>query len=160
MNRVWPNSAASQADLRLNDRILKLDGQSVQPSDDPRGLVWAAGESLSVVVERAGESKPLDLTVRLGGAPVRIGITWREDEAEPGSLFLVRVVPGTPADKAGLQVLDRIYSVNGQSFTNGVEFSKLLDAANGPVELLVEQWGRERTVVVPLKPKPQPMAGR
>ena len=160
VTRVWPNSAAAQADLRLNDRILQLDGQSVQPGDDLRALVWGASESLPLVVERAGESKPLDVTVRLGGAPVRFGITWREDDAEPGSLFLVRVVPGTPADKAGLQVLDRIYRVNGQEFANGVEFAKLLDAATGPVELLVEQWGRERTVIIPLKPKPQPMAGQ
>ena len=157
---VDANSAAARADLRLNDRILQLDGHDLQRGEDPRGLVWAAGETLPMVIELAGESKPLDLKVRLGGGPVRVGITWREDDAEPGSLFLVQVVPGTPADKAGLQPLDRIYRVNGQSFTNGVEFIKLLDAAAGPVELLVEQWGRQRRVTVQMKPKPAATASR
>src|SRR6185295_8529928 len=32
----------------------------------------------------------------------RLGISWRDDDAEPGSVFLVRVVDGTPAAAAGL----------------------------------------------------------
>ncbi|HEX4147817.1 MAG TPA: M20/M25/M40 family metallo-hydrolase, partial [Pirellulales bacterium] len=160
INEISPNSAAARAGLRLNDRILKIDGHALQKGDDPREFVWAAGATLPLVIERSGEAKPLDVAVQLGGGPLRVGITWREDEAEPGSLFLIRVVPGTPADKAGLRALDRVYSVNGQSFANGVEFAKLLEASTGSVELLVEQWGRERTVTVPLKAKAEAAESR
>jgi hypothetical protein len=48
----------------------------------------------------------------------RLGVAWREDSAEPGSVFLTRVVPDTPAAVAGLAVGDRIYELNGQPFTN------------------------------------------
>jgi hypothetical protein len=52
----------------------------------------------------------------------RLGIFWREDDAEPGSVFLVRVVDGTPAAAAGLEVGDRIDELDGQPFADAVAF--------------------------------------
>jgi len=38
----------------------------------------------------------------LAGRPLRLGITWRVDDAEPGTIILTHVVPGTPAARAWL----------------------------------------------------------
>ena len=48
--------------------------------------------------------------------PPRLGISWREDVAEPGSVLVTRVVEGTPAAAAGIAIQDRIYEINGQPF--------------------------------------------
>ncbi|MCC7476793.1 MAG: M20/M25/M40 family metallo-hydrolase [Pirellulales bacterium] len=78
-------------------------------------------------------------------SPPRLGFTWREDNAEPGTVFLTRVVEGSPAAAAGLLVADRIYEVNDQRFHSSSDFQKQLHAIveNAPqqVDLLVERQG-------------------
>jgi hypothetical protein len=87
-------------------------------------------------------------------SPPRLGISWREDGAEPASVFLVRVVEGTAAAAAGLAVGDRISEVNGQPFANAAAFQKeihvLLDSGPPEFSLLIERGGHVRTVTVKL----------
>jgi len=84
--------------------------------------------------------------------PPRIGISWREDSAEPGAVFVTRVVEGTPAAAAGLAVNDRIYELDGQPFANAAAFeaaiTALLDAARPEITMLVERRGHERTATI------------
>jgi C-terminal processing protease CtpA/Prc len=101
-----------------------------------------------VKIERAGSDKPLALRVQPSGEPSRLGISWRVDDAEPGSVFLVRVAPGSPADRAGLQLFDRIYEVDGNRFTTGDQFKELSNTLPSPLELLAESKGQVRTVKV------------
>lgn len=88
-------------------------------------------------------------------APPRLGITWREDEAEPGSVFLTRVVAGTPAAAAGLQIGDRIDELEGQPFADGAALHAaihaLLDAGHAEINLLIERRGHRRTVAVKMR---------
>jgi Peptidase family M28/PDZ domain len=87
-------------------------------------------------------------------APPRLGITWREDEAELGSVFLTRVIEGSPAAAADLQVGDRIYELNGRSFAHGLSLHaiilSLLDAGHTDFNLLTERRGKLRTINVKL----------
>ncbi len=83
-----------------------------------------------------------ELTIQLGGQPVEIGIAWREDDAEAGSVKLVRVVPGSPASRGGLQLLDRVYEVNGRPFAGSQEFMGLLETKERPLRMLVERRGQ------------------
>jgi hypothetical protein len=82
----------------------------------------------------------------------RLGITWREDEAEPGSVLLTRVVKGTPAEAAGLQPGDRINEFDGQSFANGTTLQSaihaLLDVGRTDFPMLVERRGHTRPVTL------------
>ena len=50
-------------------------------------------------------------------SPVHLGLSWREDPVEPQTVYVTRVVPHSPAARAGFQVNDRIYGVEGSSFT-------------------------------------------
>jgi hypothetical protein len=89
-----------------------------------------------------------------GQPPPRLGISWRDDEAEPGTVFLTRVVDGTPAAAAGLAVHDRILLLNGQSFAGDDDFRarvlELLDSGATQFTLLVESRGHVHTVAVEL----------
>jgi hypothetical protein len=85
-------------------------------------------------------------------APPRLGISWREDGAEPGSVFIVRVVEGTPAAAAGLAVDDRIDELDGRPFADAASFQaavhQLLDSARPEFKMLVERQGHMRTISV------------
>jgi S1-C subfamily serine protease len=84
----------------------------------------------------------------------RLGLSWRGDEAEPGTVFLTRVIDGTPADTAGLAPLDRIQDINGQPFVDVGDFERtlfgLLDSRAEQVSFKVERNGHVRTVTVRL----------
>jgi hypothetical protein len=86
--------------------------------------------------------------------PPRLGISWREDVGEPGSVLVTRVVDGTPAAAAGIAVQDRIYEIDGQPFADATAFQTaihaLLDSGAPEFTFLTERRGHERTVTVKL----------
>ena len=153
-------SPAEIAGLRAGDRIVSIDGHELKPGDDPREQILASSGSAKLKVERPDVKDPLELPVQLQGSRVRVGLAWREDEAEPGSVLLLRVVPGSPADKAGLAVLDRIYQLNGERFANGDEFLERLTKATDKIEVRMERQGRPRTLTLQLTPVVEKTAAR
>jgi hypothetical protein len=80
----------------------------------------------------------------------RLGMSWREDDAEPGSVFLVRVVGGTPAEAAGLEVGDRIDELDERPFADAAEFQReinqFLESARPDIKMLIERRGHMRTI--------------
>jgi hypothetical protein len=82
----------------------------------------------------------------------RLGISWREDDAEPGAVFLIRVVDGTPAAAAKLAVGDRIEELDDRPFADAAEFERgihaLLDSSRPQFNMLVERRGHVRTVTI------------
>jgi len=85
---------------------------------------------------------------RAGDAPMRLGIAWRTDDAEPDTVIVSHVAAGSAAAAAGLRVGDRIYQVGGRDFTDDTTFAQLTRTLPGPLELLVERDGQVRTVVL------------
>lgn len=148
LTRIFEGSPAEEAGLQSGDRILRFDGYPADAVDDFRLLVLAAENPVPVLVEREGEEKPVELTVRLRGDALRVGIHWRTDEAEPNSVILTRVVPGSPADHAGLQAGARLYRVNGRDFSSNEEFKELITAERESLRLTVEHQGRVREAVL------------
>jgi hypothetical protein len=148
--RVDAGRAAAAAGLRVNDRLLEFDGKPMRHGDDLRAAVLQAGERVQVKIARAGDEKPLELEVALAGKPVRVGLSWREDNAEPGAVIVTRVVPGSPAAQAGLKIRERIYQFNGEDFASTPELLKRIQEAEGPVALLVESEGQLREVEMEL----------
>jgi C-terminal processing protease CtpA/Prc len=146
VNEVAARSPAELAGLKIGDRMLALDGNPITGSEPFRHLVLAAPANVTMKVQRAGADEALELPLKLSGEPMRWGITWREDDAEPGMLFLLRVVDGSPAAQAGVKVGDRIISVNGQTFANQNEFEKLVTADE--VILQLEFEGKYRNASV------------
>jgi len=82
------------------------------------------------------------------GRPFRVGVTWRVDDAEPGTAVVIRVAPDSPAARAGLKPGDRIYQVAGRDFSDDTELFTRLTTLPGPIKLLVEREGQLRTVEI------------
>ncbi len=150
VTRVVPGSAADQGGIRIGDRLVPFAGQRVTDEAKFQSMVLAAKNPVTATVIRGnpGQTEDLELQLQLAGDPIRLGIAWRVNDAEPESATLIRVVPGSPAARAGLRVHDRIYQVSGRDFASSDEFQMLVTGEVAPVELLVERQGRISTITV------------
>ena len=149
---VMPGSPGARGGLKPGDRLIKLNDEDLVTPEDLRALVLTAKNPVTITVERPGEKEPLSLVLQLAGSPVRIGISWHEDPAEPGVVMLNRVTPGSPAARSGLRLFDRVYQVAGQNFASGEEFRTLITTLPSPIELLVESRGQTRRIALELPP--------
>lgn len=152
LTSVSAQSAAERAGLRPGDRILELAGREIRSSDDFVGAVFTASSPTSATVLRHDAAAPVRIQIALAGKPLRVGIVWRVDDAEPGVAILTAVVPGSPAAQANLQVDDRIYQINGRNFSGEEELAQLLGTLPSPIRLAVERKGQVRHVELRLEP--------
>lgn len=153
LDRVVFGGPAHEAGIRAGDRVLQFAGRAIQSADDLTGAVLTSQTQAEVVVARSGEGKNLEFTVALTGQPWRLGITWRRDAAEPGTVVLTHVAPGTPAARAGLKTGDRVYRVAGEEIATDDDFLSEVRNAGESLELLIERDGRIEAVTIPMKPQ-------
>jgi C-terminal processing protease CtpA/Prc len=154
ITRVTPDSPAAKAKIRPGDHILRLADREIRGDDDLIGAVRTAPSPAQVIVRRADQGEPEQLSIELAGEPLRLGIVWRVDDAEPGTIILTHVVPGSPAAQAGLRAGDRIDQVGGRDFADEAQFSALVDSFPDVLTLTVERDGRMRTIVVQVAATP------
>lgn len=117
---VAPGGPADQAGLRAGDTLVAVGGRPIKYFDELEALA-AAGAPLEVTYRRPGQP---EATVTL--APERLGAkdAFGQDVA-PWSLGLEplvlptvdRVMPGSPAERAGLRRGDTILSIDGRAVT-------------------------------------------
>ena len=140
--RVVPGAPGEAAGLQVGDLLESINGVSIAAETDLGALVLAAQSPITLVVRRGEEPEPRSVSIALRGDPVRLGLAWRGDEGEPGSVILTRVVPGSLADKAGLKLRDRIYTVADQSFDGPEQCGELLRGAALPFAVEIEREGK------------------
>ncbi len=156
VSAVAAGSPAGRAGLRPGDCITRVAGRDIRSDDDFFAAVAAAASPATLMIKRRDEAKPLELKVELGGHPLRWGIIWRVDDAEPGTVIVAHVIPGSPAALGGLKPSDRIYQVAGRDFADETAFAQLAKGTLGPLQLLVERDGRLRVIVLAL-PQAEPL---
>ena len=153
VTEIRPGSPADQSALRPGDHIIAMNGEEVENEAHLLDLVLRAPSSVELAVAR-GDEDVETVAVELAGPPVRLGISWREDTSEPGTVYLTRVVPGSPAARAGLKLHDRIYNVDDQAFAGSAGFAELvqskLSSEQSEISLLTERRGRLLEVHVSL----------
>ncbi len=150
LTRVMPGTAAAKAGLRVGDRLMQLNGEPLTDGGRLIRLVQLANPQSVFEVERQGEKFSLQVT--LDGNPVRVGLSWRMDEAEPGVAIVTRLAASSPATDAGLKQGDHIQAVNSKPFANSDEFQQLLLAAAGECPVVFERAGKLHTAVLKLEP--------
>ena len=153
VSNVVPDSPADRAGLQVGDCIVQFAGQTIHSDDDFHRAVMTAGSSVAMTVKREGQdpNKPLELKVSLIGEPLRWGITWRVDDAEPGVVILTHVTAGSPAAMAGLAAGDRIYQVGGRDFTDEADFAGRMKAKADSLPMLMERDGRLRAIQLQIR---------
>lgn len=148
VTQVTPGTPARAAGLRIGDRITAVDERPILDHDRFREEIRAASKPLTLNVLRNGASEPAAVQVKLAGKPLRLGISWRADAAAPGVVMLVRVAPHSPGGRAGLQVHDRLYEMNGRTSDTADDFLAHALETELPITFLVERGGQFRTVTL------------
>ncbi len=161
VTRIAPYSSAAKAGLRPGDQIVGVGEYAVANGEEMLAAILAADSDTRLRVVRGEEQVASELAVRLEGQPIRVGLSWRHDAAEPEALFVSRVVSGSPAERAGVRPGDRIYSVNGEAIKQDTPWREKFTSLSFPLELVLEREGRLRTATLlqytfePLPPLPQ-----
>jgi len=107
---IEPNSAEEQAGIRVGDRIVSVNGQTVQRWSQMLGEVANSPEAIVMLnVERQGEILSFQLEAQKEG----IGGARTLNLCPKSRPLAQRILPGTPAEMAGLQPGDRFLSVAG-----------------------------------------------
>jgi serine protease Do len=161
---VRPGTPASDGGLVVDDLILSVGGLKVVDSDSLVAAVNAfpPGEPIKLKILRGNES--FEKTVVLSKFPLTgevIATTrpapWRGlrvdylsmlpdaarsrdllDAMSRGGVGVIEVIPGSPADQAGLKPGQVILSVAGKAVKTPQEFARAVAELQGPVDLSTE----------------------
>ncbi|MHC5024055.1 MAG: trypsin-like peptidase domain-containing protein [Planctomycetota bacterium] len=165
--RVERGSPAAQAGLRVGDVLLAIDGRPVREGIDYNiALIGRrAGDTLRLRVRRDDEQLRVPLRLDARPAPdgtrlarARLGVEvrplpediGRELGLRPNSgLLVVQIVPGGPADEAGMERRDVLISLGRHSVSTVDDLGQLLETADAgdvvPVSVIrVERNGKWR----------------
>ncbi|HZI94506.1 MAG TPA: PDZ domain-containing protein, partial [Patescibacteria group bacterium] len=158
--------------IHWDEPLLRDDDQDDVPSPDQTeghssvNPIWILKS-----LKRAGSTEggvayavPGNLVRRVSDQIIRTGAVRRGwvgvkiEESEPGEIRLLGVVPGGPADRAGLLAGDRIIAFNGLALTTA---ALLVDGISSSepgtsVKLGIDRDGRKLTVPVSLGQGPEP----
>jgi RIP metalloprotease RseP len=142
---------ADQAGIQSGDVILQVNGQEFDKTPGTKtGLNGVAGlqpgAPVQLKVQREGERKPLDLTVK-----PRVDANGQND-------FGIQLAP-TAADKAGLQPGDVIIAANGRQFGQSLRETDVLrniirTSEGKPIQLTILRNGK----TLPITVNPEPAA--
>ncbi len=144
---VPPDSPAGRAGIQAGDRVVRFD-KDTNPTWEQVGMRAAldVNSYVPVTVERItnGHPQQVDLELYLANTSKgqdfeieSIGLLPRMQE---GPLGVRDVMPGNPADRAGLKAGDLIVSINGQAVHSVAAVMALLQETQGkPVNLVVQR---------------------
>lgn len=148
------NRAAARAGLQSGDRVVSIDGASIQKFSDLQRIVsQSAGRPLDFVIDRQGRLFNVTIVPESREIvdplcnKVTVGIIGVKRDSPPQ----LEVSSGTPAAAAGLRSGDHVLEVNGAPVRFASEVQKAIAGNPGkPVTLLLDRDGsRVRSTVTP-----------
>jgi regulator of sigma E protease len=147
---VKPGSTAEQAGLRKGDRVISL-GSERNPTWSGLGekVITNLGEDIPLTVDRDGQVVNLKLRPRV---ETHNGESYGVVDLEPPLSYVgvARVNKDSPAERAGLQVGDKITAINGAQVASWPQFRRTIQ--EGREVTLSVQRGQE---TLTLKGTPQ-----
>ena len=170
VSEVVPGGAAARAGLMVGDVILSGNGQSIEHSVDMSAVVNLAlpGDRLALRVWRLGKEMamtatmddavvrtPVAATTRIEVPTGRMGLALRlpnadevRDTGEASGLAIEKVA--ATAERAGVQVGDRLLAINSTAVTSVEQASALADRSGKSVALLLWRDGSRLFVALRL----------
>ena len=145
---VPAGSPAAEAGLMAGDRILRYDGRRVyQPSDLYSFMAINNGKPSVIQLQRGNEKRQgLFVPDVIPAERYVLGFGAAEPYGEESTLVQY-IVPGSPAEEAGLLPGDRIIRLDGQPVATKKEISRVVQAKQDqPITVTVLRAGREETL--------------
>jgi regulator of sigma E protease len=152
---VLRGGAGEAAGLQSGDRIVSFNGTDNPKWDIIRGdALLSPGQPLPLTVERNGQRVSLTIkpTPRTEDGETAGTLDFIPDYG--GLPVVIRdVTPNSPASEAGLQVGDRIGSINGNQVKSAEHVTQYIrDHKGEPLTLTLYQNGRSREVTTKTRP--------
>ena len=116
MTSVDRDSPAALAGVARGDRVIAFNGKAVTSDTEMQHAVFSSPASSRITLHRGKDDSEKIIDVTLRGQPLRLGLSWRQDAANPNSAMVSRVISGSPAAASGLLPADRIHSINGKAW--------------------------------------------
>ena len=148
---VAEGTIASDMGLETGDRVVGVNGEPIESFESVLTMETFSSSPLQLTVQRGSErvelTGPDALASRLSRAATEAERAGREASLE--TVFgaaprippvLATVAAGTPAEEAGLQVGDRILSIDGQPTPSWESMTSLVDASEG--RPIMVRWAR------------------
>ncbi|MDR2158702.1 MAG: RIP metalloprotease RseP [Treponema sp.] len=139
---------ADEGGLKTGDRILEINGKKTSYYHEIQETIAVNPEkNMTFTVDRDGEILRLDIRPSLDKSTGtgKIGVYFWNDPV------IEELVPGSPADAAGLGRGDRILRVNGEAIPHNAVLTGILEKKPKILALDYERNGEERhAVLVPI----------
>lgn len=144
---VAENSVLYDLGMRSGDLLLKLNDQPIKYYNDFENIEELTHSNLSFTIIRNGETKtlvaPNNFLSEMGNK--QLGLDYL---SEP---IIGMVMPGSPADKAGLLSGDKIISINEIPITYFEDIPALLQKTTAPtVNLVIQRNNTTENIIVGL----------
>jgi regulator of sigma E protease len=134
---VDPSSPAARAGIEAGDLVLSAGGKSVRTWEElEMATMGSPGRPLDIRFRRDGQEREVTLTPRTVS---RYDVGYA-GLAPPLPAEVPGVLPGSPAEKAGLRAGDRIAAVNGEPVRHFYDVMRLVGASpDREVTLTIER---------------------
>ena len=177
--KVVPGSLMDRLGVRDGDRIRAINGREITDWQDLRiaALNLAPGDEVVVTIARNDTTRTLHGTVGKKGGATRqwcepqgqgqsgqrpwLGVEythpadwkleyWHIDN--PHGILVTRILPGSPAERAGLKTMDYLVGINGEEVSEETSFTRLLlrHQPGDRIELALMRKGARLTLPVAL----------
>lgn len=146
---VFSGGAAEIAGLKPGDRIISFNGNNNPKWDTISGdALLSPGQALPIEVERNGQRLALTITPTPHTEEGEtVGFLDFIPDYGDLPITLHQVTPNSPASEAGLQVGDRIVTVNGERVRSAEQITQYVREHRGqPITLRIERNGRQSEV--------------
>lgn len=142
---IDPNSPAAEADIRPGDRVLSFDGDPVDTWNDLYlQFLLNPRQTREIVLERDGRRVTTELEIEADRNEIGVRSLF------PNTGVLVGgVIPGMPAEEAGLETGDRIVSIDGVEMTIvSILYRTIQQAPGHELEFVIEREGETFTLTI------------
>lgn len=146
---VYDNQPAQAAGIQVGDEIESVNGHKItigREIDTYIQLHPLTGEDVTIVLTRDGEKKTITLNPNY--KTHLFGFSYSTNQTD--STKISSISKGKPFEKAGIEVGDKIVSVNGKAVSNAGELKQVMENNNsgGEVTFEIEREGKVQSYQV------------
>ena len=151
IDRIQEGSAADNAGIMEGDTVIGYNGKRIyDPMEVIQFLYISKGEPATIAVKRKGVKEPIEMDIEPTVYKEYL-LGFYADDALGKSNVVADLAMGGPAEKAGMQVGDRITALNGTEVTSIEEIKAFLkENKEASVDVTVDRQGNEQVLKVTL----------
>src|SRR5690606_16502462 len=146
---VEESSSGAAAGIRRGDEILSLNGKAVTGWEQfMQDVAMEGGHPVQLAIRRDGKDTAVTMTPEMNA---KFGIAFSGISGET-DVLVARIIPGKPAEGAGLQVGDTILAVDGIRVPSAMALIEMVNGSKGePITLsLVRKEEKKDILVTPV----------